>query len=72
MFQADAWADMTNLTVAFRHIVNASKYCHSHVPGKLELQFGADFHGFILGELREHFERALFGILYKDNKTCKI
>jgi len=72
MFQQDAWADMINLAVAFRHIVNASKNCHGHVPGKQGLQSGAAFHVFILGELREHFERALFGILCKDNKKYKV
>jgi len=63
---------MTNLTAALRDIVNASKNCHRRVPGKQELHSGTAFHVFILGELRERNERALFGILYKGNKTYKV
>jgi hypothetical protein len=57
---------------AFRIVVNASKYCHRHVPGKQELNSGASLHEFMFGELWENFEWAVFGILYKNNKKYKV
>jgi hypothetical protein len=72
IFQADFRSYMTNLIVAFRNAANTSKNYHLHVPGQQELHSTAAIHVFVLGELREHFERALFGILYKNNKKYKV